>query len=75
MYLLLVLDYLGWCDFFNIKSQKVKIISRDPQEYAKDKLGNGSMPQHNNNKVLHPFQKEREYVRAINSAKYESFKI
>lgn len=56
--------------------QKVKVISRDPQDYAADKLGNGVKAQHNTkNTALHPFQLEREYVRALNSVKMDSIFI
>lgn len=47
---------------------KVKVISRDPQEYAQHKLG-GVKTQHNLDPKLHPFQGAREYVRALNSVK------
>jgi len=50
---------------------KVKLISRDPLEYAQNKTGDGVKAQFNNDPVLHPFQVQREYVRALNSAKYE----
>ena len=50
----------------------MKVISRDPQEYAQDKAGNGVKLVHNTKPSLHPFQLEREYVRAVNSVKMES---
>lgn len=50
---------------------KIKVISRNPNDYIREtKLDIHKMPR-NYSPEVHPFQAQREYVRALNATKLE----
>lgn len=49
---------------------KVKVLSRSRAEYAKDTKFEVDRTQHNPDPALHPFEKAKEYTRALNAAKW-----
>lgn len=50
---------------------KVKVISRNPDDYKRQtKLDIHKVPR-NYNPILHPFEKQREYIRALNATKLD----
>eukprot|EP01103_Thecamoeba_quadrilineata_P008516 TRINITY_DN18253_c0_g1_i1.p1 TRINITY_DN18253_c0_g1~~TRINITY_DN18253_c0_g1_i1.p1 ORF type:complete len:459 (-),score=61.34 TRINITY_DN18253_c0_g1_i1:166-1512(-) len=50
---------------------KIKAISRDTDECGKEVTGDLARSQRNYDPTLHPFARQREYKRALNSAKLE----
>ena len=50
---------------------KVKIISRNPDNYLRDTKTEFHKVQRNYDPSLHPFEEQREYIRALNATKLE----
>ena len=50
---------------------KVKVISRDPEQYTRSCKTDMFRVQRNYDPTLHPFEKAREYTRALNAAKLD----
>ncbi|VDP09087.1 unnamed protein product [Soboliphyme baturini] len=50
---------------------KVKVISRNPDDYLRETKNDIFKTPRNYDPALHPFQQSREYVRALNAAKLE----
>ena len=50
---------------------KVKILKRDPTDYIRETKADIHRVPRNFDPELHPFESNREYVRAINAAKLE----
>ncbi|KAL0231211.1 hypothetical protein GEMRC1_010616 [Eukaryota sp. GEM-RC1] len=50
---------------------KVNVISRSKEKYFSDQPGSVAPILKNRDPKLHPFQTEREYVRALNATKLE----
>ena len=52
---------------------KIKVISRDSNDYQRKTNTEIEKVYRNTNPRLHPFQKEREYIRALNAVKLDKF--
>ncbi len=50
---------------------KVKIISHDPEQFTRSRSNDLYKITRNYDPTLHPFEKAREYTRALNSVKLE----
>jgi len=50
---------------------KIKVISRDEEEYTRERNTDLRKVYHNLHPSLHPFEKPREYVRALNAVKMD----
>lgn len=50
---------------------KVRAISRNPEDYKRAKTGEAPRVFHNYDPELHPFERAREYSRALNSTKLD----
>jgi len=50
---------------------KIKVISRDEEQYTKEKSTDITKVFRNLDPALHPFEKPREYVRALNAVKLD----
>lgn len=50
---------------------KVKVINRNEQDYTRERSQDVQKVQKNLDPVLHPFEKAKEYTRALNAAKLE----
>ncbi|KAK8807127.1 hypothetical protein WA158_003886 [Blastocystis sp. Blastoise] len=50
---------------------KIKVISRSESDYLKERKGDVDKVHHNLNPVHHPFERAREYKRALNAVKLD----
>ena len=50
---------------------KVKVISHRPEDYTRERSGDIFKVQKNLDPVLHPFERAREYTRALNAVKMD----
>ena len=50
---------------------KIQVISHDPVEFTRERSNDHYVIKRNNDPAMHPFQKAREYTRALNSVKLE----
>lgn len=50
---------------------KVKVLSRNPDRYFRETKNDIHKIQRNYDPALHPFEMQREYVRALNATKLE----
>ncbi|GLC33361.1 hypothetical protein PLESTB_000341300 [Pleodorina starrii] len=50
---------------------KVKVISRSEEEYTRERTSDLRKVQRNYDPLLHPFEKAKEYTRALNAAKLD----
>lgn len=50
---------------------KIKVLSRDPEEHTRSRKNDIYKIQRNYDPALHPFQKAREYTRALNATKLD----
>ena len=50
---------------------KIKILTRNPKEHTREKVGDLFRQSKNADPALHPFEREREYIRALNSTKLD----
>jgi len=58
-------------NLLNRRKMKIKMLSRNPDDYMREtKFDVHKLPR-NYNPVVHPFQAEREYTRALNATKLE----
>eukprot|EP00455_Lapot_gusevi_P041483 TRINITY_DN4817_c0_g1_i5.p1 TRINITY_DN4817_c0_g1~~TRINITY_DN4817_c0_g1_i5.p1 ORF type:complete len:461 (-),score=32.59 TRINITY_DN4817_c0_g1_i5:31-1413(-) len=57
--------------FASRSKMKIKVISRSQQEYTRQNKDDVPMMQRNIDPTLHPFEKAREYTRALNAVKLD----
>ncbi len=56
---------------FQNSAMKIKMLTRNPNDYMRETIHDVHKVPRNYNPVVHPFQTEREYTRALNSTKLE----
>lgn len=54
---------------YKVNTQKVKTLSRDPADYVAVRKGDQAPMPRNLDPALHPFERAREYTRALNATK------